>query len=89
MTDETVNFVAGWNMPGYLPEMEPAGFETFDEAKRFIIDELKSVEDSTAADGNETAAEEACSLAEDVNLESGPFTTGEVEGYVYWVDVPS
>jgi hypothetical protein len=34
------NYGAGWNMPGCLPENELAGFETFEEAKNYIILEL-------------------------------------------------
>lgn len=30
---------AGWNLPGCLPEMEPATFDTEDEAEEFISDE--------------------------------------------------
>lgn len=33
-------WIAGFNMPGYLPESEPAGFATFEEAKAYIIGEL-------------------------------------------------
>lgn len=36
------NYSAGWNMPGCLPENEPAEFKTFEEAKNYIIEELFS-----------------------------------------------
>ena len=36
---ETTNkWIAGWNMPGYLPEMEPQIFDTEEEAFDFIVD---------------------------------------------------
>lgn len=35
-----MNYVAGWNIPGYLPENEPAEFKTFEEAKNYIVEEL-------------------------------------------------
>ena len=31
-------FTALWNLPGYLPEMEPATFDTLAEACDFIMD---------------------------------------------------
>ena len=38
-------WIAGYNMPGYMPDNEPAAFETFDEAKRYIIGLMKRFED--------------------------------------------
>lgn len=32
-------YLAGWNLPGCLPEMEPIAFDTLAEAERFIADE--------------------------------------------------
>jgi hypothetical protein len=80
----TMNYTAGYNLPGCLPEMEPQRFDTFDEAKRFVIRELKQGEDTAE---NEDEAERFCHTAEDVNLESGPFAIGPMpDGYVYWVE---
>lgn len=78
-------FIAMWNMPGCLPEMEIVAFELddFDGAKRYIIDALKEQEDNAET---EEEAETFCHEAEDVNLESGLFTTGVMpDGYVYSV----
>ena len=77
----TPRFVAGWNMPGYMPDSEPASFDNFDDAKRYIIGELKTAED--CAD-NEDVATEFCHAAEDVNLESSDFGI-TVAGDHYWV----
>ena len=33
-------YVAGWNMPGYLPDAELAYFETFAEAREWMVGEL-------------------------------------------------
>ena len=38
-------FVAGWNMPGYLPEMEPAVFDHLGDAIAFLIDEINRIAD--------------------------------------------
>jgi hypothetical protein len=35
--------VAGWNMPGYMPDSEPAECESFDEARAYIVKELNNV----------------------------------------------
>lgn len=83
------SYVAGYNIPGFLPEVEPATFDTFDEAKRFVIDELLLAADDCAAAENEAGAEELTAIAESVNLESGPFSwdASHVDGYAYWVEV--
>ena len=35
-----MRYVAGTNMPGYLPDSEPVEFETFAEAKAYIVAEI-------------------------------------------------
>lgn len=72
---------AGWNMPGYMPDSEPAMFDTRDEAKRYIIAELKRAEEDTES---EDEAETLCHFAEEVNLQSGEFS-GQCGKWVYWV----
>lgn len=74
-------FVAGWNMPAYMPDSEPASFDNFDDAKRYIIDELRYAAD---LDDNEDVATELCHAAEEVNLESSDFGI-TVAGYHFWV----
>ena len=34
-------WVAGWNMPGYLPETEPESFDTWEDAHAYIVGELE------------------------------------------------
>lgn len=41
-----MSWVAGWNMPGYLPENEPAMFDTWGEAHAYIVWELERAWDS-------------------------------------------
>lgn len=80
-------YCAGYNEPGYLPDSDegPATFATFDEARRAIITEIKRSEDIRGDEGDESAAEELASLAEDVNLESSPFDVVGADGLAYWV----
>ena len=75
-------YIAGWNMPGYLPESEPTEFETFDDAKRSIISDMLFYADSLDEEG----ATEQTHMAEDVNLESVPFTVYAPDGMAYWVE---
>lgn len=74
-------YVAGTNTPGYMPDNDPAEFETFDEAKRWVIGWLKHEEDCV---DTEEEAETLCAFAEDVNLQSDEFS-GVCLGRVYWV----
>ncbi len=77
-------WVAGTNMCGYLCESEPVEFESFDDAKQYVIDEMKRDEDNEAEFGHESIAEELCAAAEDVNLEKDEFTY-IINGRAYWV----
>jgi hypothetical protein len=33
-----MKYIAGWNMPGYLPEMEPVIFDDQEQAIQFLND---------------------------------------------------
>lgn len=78
---KTPRFVAGWNMAGYMPDMDPSEFDNVDDAKRFIIHELKLDE---LEKENEQEAETLCAFAEEVNLENDEFSLNCL-GIVYWV----
>lgn len=82
--DDIDVYVAGWNMPGYMPDSEPAFFLEFDDAKRHILQEMTSHEDEYAEQGDESKAEDVSAAKEDVNLESKEFSV-TVAGYAYWV----
>lgn len=77
-------WTAGWNQPGYLPSTDVAEFDDFDDAKRYIIDEMLRHADEV---DDEDTAEDLTNDAEDINLESAhPFVYGPYDGYIYWVD---
>ena len=78
----TPRFVAGWNMPGYMPESEPAEFADADDAKSYIVESIKNAEDSAE---NEEHAEALAGFAEDINLENDEFSVHGPDGFVYWV----
>jgi hypothetical protein len=80
-------FVIGYNMPGYLPEMEPYAVETADEAKRALIDELERHADQVADGGDEDGATDLSHLAEDLNLSDVSGGWGaNAGGLVYWIE---
>lgn len=60
-------WVAGWNMPGYMPDSEPAEFETFADACEYIADAMEeqaveAYELVGCADGEEERSEEGTAL---------------------------
>ena len=80
-------WTASYNIPGYLPEGDVREFDTFDDAKRYIIKEILYYQHFYAdVEPSEAVAEQLTHLAEDVNLESGPaFEAYGADGFVYWV----
>lgn len=86
-----IAWVAGWNNPGYLPEMEPEEFETQEEAVRFLIEEAKCREDMAAEDENEERAEAWCHFAEDLNAQisaaGNELSETAPDGQAFWVHV--
>lgn len=90
--DTRAKFVAGWNMPGYMPDSEPAEFDTFEEACRYVADTL-----SDLAFNEEEDTEESQALAESYRDAEREFERAERRGdegeeisehagqYVYWV----
>jgi hypothetical protein len=77
-------WAAGWNMPGYMPDSEPAGFETWEEARDYIVAELEreleSLVDNEAptTDHDETIAR--------LNAATDESEYGETVGeYHYWI----
>lgn len=77
----TPRFVAGLNMPGYMPDSDPAEFDNAEDAKRYIIEEIKRSEEGAET---EDEAETLAAFAEDVNLEGDEFSA-QCGKYVYWV----
>ena len=43
-------FIAGWNLPGCLPEMEPVEFDTEEEARAFVEEEQRTAASIYAED---------------------------------------
>lgn len=68
-------YVAGWNAPGYVPDMDTREFERFDDAREFLISELSDLDDSARA-------------IELIRIydEPGYFEVMGPDGFIYWVD---
>ena len=86
----TTHYHAGWNMVGYLPEMDSSyPFEDWDRAKRSMIDDLLREADSEAdnLDGvpNPDYAEIMDSTAQDLNLSNGPTWDAFIGHMHYWI----
>ena len=45
-----MGYIAGWNIPGCIPEMEPSEFETEQEAEMFLQEEIFRVKDQGIED---------------------------------------
>lgn len=70
-------YAAGWNMPGYMPDIEPATFDTDTEARDYLADEMARHNDET-----EFKIEDAA--IEDCRTGAGEYGT-TLGNYHYWV----
>jgi hypothetical protein len=77
-----------WCLPGCLPEMEPASFDTFEDARSFVCEELKTQADAEVFEHHDYEASsywhECWREAFDA---SDSFAVDAPDGYVYMVDV--
>lgn len=84
-----MKYSAGYNMPGYMPEMDPFETDDFDDAREFIVDELDNAGDIAANSDDADAANECEDAKEDA--ENWTATGGNMywsaycDGYVYWI----
>jgi hypothetical protein len=78
-----IKYLAGWNVPGCMPEEPFAEFDTFNEAREHIVNEIeKLIDDLLVGDCPVTAAQ-ATKALEWIKNESEPFTIGPIDRYVY------
>jgi hypothetical protein len=77
----TPRYVAGWNMPGYLPDSEPAEFDDADDAMEYLKEAAKQIIASTFDDEMETLTEEIEAWKAD---KQGEFGITFVEHH-YWI----
>lgn len=81
-----MRFIAGFNMPGYLPESEPEECDTLEEAREALACEL--VDRADAAESEAQAREYDRAV---MRLRAGcipePGESFEIEGMSYWINV--
>lgn len=77
-------YIAGYNMPGYMPDAEPAIFLDHAIAVEYLTDEIRSAGEACE---DEKIAAEAEKLADeiDANAKEGQDLQANFGGYVYWV----
>ena len=83
-------YVAGWNLPGCLPEMEPARFESEDTAKEFIKDELNQIEDEQiqVVARVQDVEEHFTDLVQWLQAQEAPLSFYDtVSGLSFWIDL--
>lgn len=80
-------WVAGFNMPGYMPDNEPAVFESFEDACNYIADEMDcDAELIESADAEKTAAIEDAKARVMAAADKDPAEYGETVGsYHFWI----
>jgi hypothetical protein len=80
-----LEWIVGYNMPGYMPESEPNGYDEWKDAREALLDELAySITIADQSDEDTTDLEE-CVKRVRALTEGMPF--GETVGaYHYWLD---
>ena len=88
-SDSTL-YVAGWNMPGYLPDTDPVAFATEGEATHYLISEIDLFwdEDYLAGDSHEVADERWLSIYASLRYETAPYSVQNGDGSLtFWVAI--
>lgn len=82
-------WAAGWNMPGYMPEAEPAAFDSWAEAAQYIIGELRLEADRQAEADNESEADAAESLWKSLQDGAPPNRawSGNAGAFAWWIQL--
>jgi hypothetical protein len=86
----STTYVAGWNTPGYLPEMEPAEFDNTPDAFAYLITEVERMwdEDMSTPEGYEDMGDERWLPVHTAlhNAPGIPFAATTVDGVVeVWI----
>lgn len=82
------HYHAGWNMPGYMPEMDASyPYESAEDAKEGMIDDLLRHADQADMVDDHNNAETLSSLAEDLNLSDvSNGWDGWTDELHYWIE---
>lgn len=80
-------YIAGFNMPGYLPESAPAEFEELDTAVAYIVEEARQYVDDLVA-GEIITLKQAETLDQylDGVAEATAPVSFDIRDFTFWVD---
>lgn len=80
-------WVAGWNTPGYLPWNEPDEFETWTDARDYLVAELDRETQLDVNDGDDRAASDFAHAADTLRAQpEGVPVTVNAAGVAYWIE---
>lgn len=88
MKDEI--YVAGWNIPGHLPEMEPVQFDDETDAKAFLTNEIGIMwdQDYLEDEPRDAIDNRWMDLHSSLTYETAPFNIQNGDGSLtFWVGV--
>jgi len=91
METQASNYACGHNMPGYMPESDVEIFDTFADARDYLVDELRRYADHLAdgfgSDDVDADVRDAESAADTVSGWEGPDTTytDAHPGLAWWI----
>lgn len=77
-------YVAGYNMPGYMPDTDPALFIDHALAVEYLADEIRNAGEN-ADDENKAAEAEKLANELDANTKEGEDVQANFDGYAYWL----
>ncbi len=79
-----IEYIARWNLPGCLPEADPARFDSFEDAHEYLIEQVERCRDETEEDTEKGRRWDA--FLENVQAIEGPgdvVTSPAPDGYLY------
>lgn len=83
-----VLYIAGWNIPGYLPESDPAIFDNETDAIRYLSDTVDQFWDEDAEIDRESADKKWADVHSNLPYETAPFNIyNNDRSLTFWVSV--
>lgn len=79
------HWVAGWNMPGYMPDSQPAAFDTCDEARDYLAQEMQRAADEEEGEDRELSLTDASRKIHDAIGNKDEEFGATIAGYHYWI----
>ena len=90
-TDSAVLYVAGWNVPGYLPEMTPAAFDDETLATSFLtweIDQMWDEDYGKEDEPNDIIDSRWLDVHSSLQYETAPFNIQNGDGSLtFWITI--